>query len=80
MEIQGCVFHWTQTVHMEGLGLGLNVLHQMYGAIHDFIRQVLALLFLPADHIPAMFETLADNATPTAATGGLLVHQDNVAR
>lgn len=64
VEIQGCVFHWTQAVFRKVVDLGFKVPYQTSGAIHEYIRQLLALPFLPAEHIPAMFGTLAGNATP----------------
>ena len=46
------------------MDLGFKVPYQTSGAVHEYIRQLLALPFLPAEHITAMFGTLADNATP----------------
>ena len=54
VELQGCAFHWTQAIWHKVQDLGLAVPYMKHRPTQDFIRQVTALTFLPADHIPRM--------------------------
>ena len=46
----GCVFHWTQCVYRMVLRLGLNATYLAAGDTYAFIRKLLALPFLSAEH------------------------------
>ncbi|XP_062597710.1 uncharacterized protein LOC134259125 [Saccostrea cucullata] len=56
--IQGCVFHWTQAVYRKAQELGLQRAYNTRGEVHEFIRQVLALPFLPPEHKVETFHHL----------------------
>ncbi|XP_006820186.1 uncharacterized protein LOC102808349 [Saccoglossus kowalevskii] len=62
--IQGCSFHWTQAVWRKVQHLGLQVPYMENGPVHDYIRELMALPFLPEEHIKASFNILAEKATP----------------
>ncbi len=64
--IKGCVFHWTQAIWRKVQALGLASTYQNNDAAHKFIRQIMALPFLPHEHIPQMFMELKDLATSPA--------------
>lgn len=63
-EIKGCAFHWTQSVYRRVVDCGLKVAYQECGSVHTYIRQLLALPYMPAEHIPQIFENLQSNTTP----------------
>ena len=54
--IKGCAFHWGQAVWLKAQELGLQVAYQEDKDIFNFIRKLLALPFLPAEHITDMFK------------------------
>lgn len=58
--IRGCVFHWGQAVfrHVQSLGLATEYLQE--GGTYAFIRKLLCLPFLPAEHIQPTFRALCD--------------------
>lgn len=42
---------------------GLQTAYNSHDDVYKFLRQVFALPFLPADHIPVAFNTLKEKAT-----------------
>ena len=62
VELQGCAFHWTQAIWRKTQDLGLAVPCMKHRPTQDFIRQVMALTFHPADHIPRMVDALESRA------------------
>ena len=63
--VQGCSFHWTQAVWRKVQELGLSTAYQRDDGSHRFIRNLMALVYLPPEHIPTMFDKLfADATTP----------------
>ena len=62
VELQGCAFHWTQAMWRKVQDLGLAVPNMKHRPTQDFICQVMALTFLPADHIPRMVDALESRA------------------
>jgi len=56
--LRGCVFHWTQCVYRMVLRLGLSVTYLAAGDTYAFIRKLLALPFLPAEHVTGAFREL----------------------
>ena len=62
-QVQGCVFHWTQAVWQKVQDLGLTTAYKGDDAVHKYIRQLMALPFLPHEHIKPMFHSLKDLAT-----------------
>ncbi|KAK3744787.1 hypothetical protein QZH41_014782, partial [Actinostola sp. cb2023] len=61
--IMGCVFHWTQAVWRKVQELGLATVYSEDDGTHRYIRQLMALPFLPATEIPRVFARLSVQAT-----------------
>ena len=61
-KIQGCAFLWKQAVWRKVQSLGLAVPYINHRPTQDFIRQVMALPFLPEEHIPKTFGHLESHA------------------
>ena len=61
--IKGCAFHWGQAVWRNAQELGLQVTYKEDKGIFNFIRKLLALSFLPAEHITDIFEHLHGKAS-----------------
>ena len=57
---KGCVFHWSQAVWRKNKELGLAVTYMRREATHRYLKQLMALPFLPAQDIPATFQQLRD--------------------
>lgn len=60
--IKGCVFHWNQAVWRHVQQFGLSATYQQREGMYDYIRQLMALPFLPARHIPQTFNHLKAKA------------------
>ncbi|XP_078334484.1 uncharacterized protein LOC111132122 [Crassostrea virginica] len=56
--IQGCVFHWTQALYRKIQELGLQRAYNERGDVHHFLRLVMALPFLPPEHIEGTYHYL----------------------
>jgi len=55
--LRGCGFHWSQAMWRKVQDLGLRTAYIEHSAVYKFIRRVLAILFLSAEHItPAIHE------------------------
>ena len=65
--IHGCVFHWTQSVWRKTQGLGLQQAYQEDERTHRLIRLLLALPFLPQEHIQPAFNILEPKANQAPA-------------
>ena len=65
--LKGCVFHWVQRVYRKVQGEGLATAYMTKGDKYEFLRKVMALPFLPAEHISSAFEALF---TQAADVGG----------
>ena len=61
--VQGCVFHWTQAIWRKVQRLGLSTAFHEDDASHKYIKRLMALLFLPHEHIGQMFAQLRALAT-----------------
>lgn len=61
-DIKGCCFHWCQAVwrHVQSVGLGPAYMERK--SIWEYIKKLLVLPFLPANHIRPVFESLAAKA------------------
>ena len=60
--LKRCMFHWTQTLWRQAQEIGLAVAYREQRAIHSFIRQLLALPFLPAAYIGLTFAAMKGRA------------------
>ena len=61
--VRGCVFHWSQAVWRHCQDLGLRPSYMQQGAVYRYVRKLMALPFLPAEHISPAFELLKEQAT-----------------
>ena len=57
-QLKGCVFHWTQAVMRKVTELGMKTNYEKRQGDHAFIRKLLALPFLPGEHIRRAFGRL----------------------
>jgi hypothetical protein len=60
--IQGCCFHWTQAVWRKVQELGLATSYMEDEGSNKYIRRLMALPFLPHEHIRPMFLSLEKEA------------------
>ncbi|KAK6178953.1 hypothetical protein SNE40_011423 [Patella caerulea] len=58
MKLKGCVFHWIQCVWRKVQGVGLAGTYYERKTIYNYVRSLMALPFLPADHMLAAFDKL----------------------
>ncbi|XP_056001097.1 uncharacterized protein LOC125655975 [Ostrea edulis] len=56
--IKGCVFHWTKAVWTHVQQLGFVATFTERESTHTFIKQLMALPFLPWNHIPDVFAAM----------------------
>lgn len=63
--VRGCVFHCTQRIYRQVLRLGLSSSYTSGGDTYTFIRKLLALPFLPVEHIKEAVRELKDLAEGT---------------
>jgi hypothetical protein len=57
-EIKGCSFHWTQAIWKHVQSIGLQAAYHQQGPVFRYIRKIMALPFLPHEHILASFAAL----------------------
>ncbi|XP_033126342.1 uncharacterized protein LOC117124280 isoform X3 [Anneissia japonica] len=62
--LQGCVYHWTEAVYMQVVNLGLNLSYTISSPVFTHIKELLALPFLPAEHILTIFQEISSKAQP----------------
>ncbi|XP_053383990.1 uncharacterized protein LOC123535774 isoform X2 [Mercenaria mercenaria] len=60
--IKGCVFHFTQAIWRKVIGLGMKPAYLQRDSVHQYIRQIMALPFLPSAHTEQAFEELEGRA------------------
>ena len=63
VKLQGCSFHWTQAVWRKIQLLGLQQQYMSDISTHDFCRKLMALPFLPAEHIEHAFRNLVEHVS-----------------
>ena len=56
--IKGCVFQFTQAVWRNVQSIGLQPMYQQRNSVHNYIRKLLALPFLPSVQIRGSFDEL----------------------
>lgn len=61
--LRGCGFHWNQAVWRKVQAIGLSPSYLERGEVYTYIRQLMALPFLPEEHIAPVFERLARKAS-----------------
>ena len=62
VELNGCAFYWSQAVWRKVQEYGLQQLCMKDTRTLMYIKILIALSFLPAQHIPAVFRNLAQDA------------------
>ena len=70
IDIRGCTFHWTQAIWRKVQELGLQPSYMAKDVVFKFVKQIMALPFLPHNHIEPMFERLQAQA-PQGTLGTL---------
>ncbi|XP_052762327.1 uncharacterized protein LOC128204972 [Mya arenaria] len=60
--VKGCSFHWSQRVYRKVSRLGLAPAYTQKGGVYHFVRKLLALPYLPAEHVRPAFLTLREQA------------------
>ncbi|KAH3866067.1 hypothetical protein DPMN_029119 [Dreissena polymorpha] len=58
--IHDCAFHWGQAVWHRVQAKGLATVYATKRETYSYIRKLLCLRFLPAEHIPEVFDSLVD--------------------
>ena len=66
VDIKGCVFHWTQRLYKKVTTLGLSPAYMMKKDKYVFMRKLMALPFLPHEHIRPAFNKLSEQASALA--------------
>ncbi|XP_069142293.1 uncharacterized protein [Argopecten irradians] len=61
-ELKGCSFHWAQAVLRKVGNLGLRPTYDRREGVHQFVKQLLALPFLPAEQIEPAFRMMSARA------------------
>jgi len=61
--VHGCNFHWKQAVFRKVADLGLRPTYERSGSVREVIKRLMALPFLPEEHIRAAFGKLRLSAT-----------------
>ena len=63
VRVKGCVFHWVQAVWRHIQGVGLQEAYNKDAGIHTFLRKLMALPFIPHEHVLRVFLQLASLAS-----------------
>ena len=61
VKLKGCAFHWGQAVWLKAQEIGLQRPYLKDNSTHRYVKKLLALPLLPAEHIAPVFATLKDN-------------------
>eukprot|EP00105_Crassostrea_gigas_P020377 XP_011439145.1 PREDICTED: uncharacterized protein LOC105336498 [Crassostrea gigas] len=65
--LKGCAFHWSKAVWSHVQQLGLSTTFRQREGAHSFIKQLLALPFLPWNHVEDVFRVMEERAPATHA-------------
>lgn len=76
ISMQGCNFHWKQAVFRKVTDLGLRTAYSLQGRINEFITRLMALPFLPTEHVLPAFARLQQQATSAPLQDLCLYLQD----
>ncbi|XP_041350870.1 uncharacterized protein LOC121369860 [Gigantopelta aegis] len=63
VEVKGCAFHFTQAVYQHIQQVGLQQAYQTNDGTFKLLMKVMAVCFIPGNHIPALFRQLQMEAT-----------------
>ena len=61
--MQGCNFHWKQAIFRKVTDLSLKTAYSLQGRVNEFITRLMALPFLPTEHVMPAFDCLKQQAT-----------------
>lgn len=75
--VQGCSFHWGQAVWRKIQELGLQVAYSNDASMHKYLRKVLSLPYIPAEHIEEQFLRLCRKANGSQVIDRLLNYVRN---
>ncbi|XP_053390676.1 uncharacterized protein LOC123565429 [Mercenaria mercenaria] len=64
VKISGCAYHWSRAVWRKVQNLGLTGAYMQDEGTHWFIRKILALPLIPAEHAAPAFEHIQRKGTP----------------
>ena len=67
ISVVGCSFHYTQAVYRKVQEKKLVIRYSQDDGTHRFIRKLLALCYLPVEHIAPMLSLMRDSADPADA-------------
>ena len=65
VKLLGCVYHWKQAVWRKIQEVGLQRSYGARGDVYRLLSKVMALPYLPHEHIPAVFDYLTGKAGPS---------------
>ena len=68
VQLKGCAFHFTQSIWRHIQECGLQVAYINDDGTFKFLRKIMTLCFLPAQHILPIFQRLQQEATTTPLT------------
>lgn len=77
VDIRGCLFHWNQAVFRKIQALGLQKAYMEKRGTHKFCKMIMALPFLPADWIPAIFNQMQQTDSLSQPLQDLLNYIEN---
>ena len=63
VNVKGCSFHWTQAIWRKIQFLGLQQQYINNSSTHNFCRKLMALPFLPPEHIETAFRNIQEVAS-----------------
>ncbi len=75
--LKGCIFHWTQCIYRKIAAVGLATAYMDKKDKYLYLRKLMSLPLLPAEHITSAFEILEDQA---AEAGGPIQEVTNYMR
>ena len=61
--MQGCNFHWKQAIFRKVTDLGLKTAYSLQGRVNEYITRLMALRFIPTEHVMPAFDRLKQQAT-----------------
>lgn len=69
VKLLGCVYHWKQAVWRKIQEVGLSRTYMDRGDVYHLLSKLMALPYLPHEHIPAVFSYLQGKAGDTRELG-----------
>lgn len=60
--VKGCGFHWNQRIYRRITTLGMATAYQERGDKYRFMKKLMSIPYLPAEHVVAVFDQLEQQA------------------